>query len=67
MENNLDEDDPYEDVTNNAIENGMCICILCVCTIHTHDRNLLCQINIIIYLWLWETLSHVQKNPFHSC
>ena len=31
MENNIDEDDPYQDVTSNAIENGMCICIsLCV-------------------------------------
>ena len=58
MENNLDEDDPYEDVTNNAIENSMCICIFCVCSIHTHDRNLLYQINTIIYLLF------VQNIPF---
>ena len=54
MENNLDEGDPYQDVTNNAMENGMCISIFYVCTIPTNDRNLLCQINAIIYLWLWE-------------
>ena len=53
MENNPGEDDPSGDVTSNAIENGMCLYKYCMCIIHTHDRNLANQMNVILYSWLW--------------
>ena len=53
MENSPGEDDQSGDVTSNIIENGVCLYKCGVCIIHTHDRNLAYQINVIIYLRLW--------------
>ena len=52
MENSAGEDDPSGDVTSNALENGVFPYKCWVCIIHTYDRNLAYQINVIIYLWL---------------